>query len=186
MLSWIDKHIHKLTWAYIYALMLVTLQSCSIIWFKTKINLVDHNGQEVESLLLPHVLEYEKVCNRKVSLKIYFEKMEGPVVGVCRSFIGPDSWKEIAISIDFFKQARIEQMEALVFHELGHCDLGRSHVQSYTGESYFDRPVSLMYYQVLDAWTYTVHKAEYIKELCYEPEEIPIYPLRTFMRTFKF
>lgn len=168
------------TWL-LYCLMLIVLQSCSMLFKKLNINRVEHNKKEVESLLLPYVLEYEKVCNTTVSIDIYFEKLKGNTVGVCRGFLMPRSMREISIDWEFFAFASEYDREALVFHELGHCDLDRFHESEILNDEsiMLERPASLMHPYMFSDWTYRAYRTEYIKELCHQPEKLYT-PFRDF------
>lgn len=166
--------------------MLVCVQSCSILTKKVYLELVDHNGRQVEKQLLPHVLEYEKVCNRTVVINIYFEKLPKNAVGICRGFLAPRAWREISIDIDWYKTASWADVESVVFHELGHCDLDRFHNNTVLNEEsvLLERPESIMHKYTFSDWTYKWYRKEYIKELCHEPKQVFPFPLRTFERPF--
>jgi hypothetical protein len=51
-------------------------------------------------------------------------------VGLCEGFNGHAS-KFISIHYAYFQNASVEQKYALVIHELGHCTLGKDHVEGY-------------------------------------------------------
>jgi hypothetical protein len=165
--------------------MLLGLHSCSHLFKKINLKLVKHNGHDVEELLLPHVLEYERVCNRTVAIDIYFEKFNNNTVGVCRGFLMPRNWREISIDLEYYSQSSYADIEALVFHELGHCDLNRLHDNEILNEEsiMLSRPKSLMHRYTFSDWTYKWNRDEYIKELCH-PDSLHQVHEKTFLIPF--
>lgn len=80
------------------------------------------------------------------------------------SFVGFCEYDTQTVDIDAVAWKRMSDVirEQLIFHELGHCLLGRQHV----GYIYEDgRPKSIMYPMVFSEYTYTHWRAEYLNEL---------------------
>ena len=55
--------------------------------------------------------------------------------------------------------------EAILFHELGHCILGRKHLEGTVVEDEYRIPTSLMTHKSVHGWTYHVRREYYVKEL---------------------
>jgi len=80
--------------------------------------------------LAGYVDEFSKACERKVSTPIFFGKAPKGVVAFC-------AWEEETenkwITVD--KRAWAELSDAqkrwTIFHELGHCELGLDHVETF-------------------------------------------------------
>jgi hypothetical protein len=83
--------------------------------------------------------------------------------GVC--LVYPDDTKEIMIREDWWKSAHPIQKEVLVFHELGHCRLGRTHDEDVLSVNNATVKVSIMNSVIPDIQTYNQNKDGYITEL---------------------
>ncbi len=68
-------------------------------------------------------------------------------VAVCISGIG---WQYIRVELDYWRTATRWEREALVLHELGHCILGRDHLELLDPKT--GMPISLMYPEVVGSW----------------------------------
>lgn len=55
--------------------------------------------------------------------------------------------------------------EVLLYHELGHCILGRGHRDDQVEDGYHNRPVSIMNTYLLASSYYLPNRADYIREL---------------------
>lgn len=74
------------------------------------------------------------------SINVVFDDLDADALGRCtKTPLGP---KTIRIDRRFWKTAYNNQRLAVVFHELGHCALGREHVDAVDDQH---RPVSLMF-----------------------------------------
>ncbi len=74
------------------------------------------------------------------SINVVFDDFDTDTLGRCtKTPLGP---KTITIDRRFWKTAYKNQRLAVVFHELGHCALGREHVDAVDDQH---RPVSLMF-----------------------------------------
>lgn len=83
--------------------------------------------------------------------------------GVC--LVYPDQTKEIIIREDWWRSAHPIQKEVLVFHELGHCRLGRTHDEEVLAVDNRTVKVSIMNSVIPDVSTYNQNKDGYITEL---------------------
>jgi len=103
---------------------------------------------EVARPLTEYVWAFERewgqqVVGIDVQLVPDVTKLDGATpltVGLCSQYMG-DFW-QVSLDARWWEQASEACREALMFHELGHCALGRGHVK----ETYPDgRPVSVMF-----------------------------------------
>ena len=134
------------------------------------VDAVYHRGHVMPRSVHKHVLEFERVCNKKVELPIVFlDKLPFNFIGVCMGFALPGP-KMIIIERDWWDKYKNLEIyrEELIFHELGHCVLDRWHTEDKIYiDSYGGRPASVMYPKFFGYdGTYEVHRKEYIKELC--------------------
>lgn len=83
--------------------------------------------------------------------------------GVC--FVYADDTKEIIVRKSWWDNAHPIQKEVLVFHELGHCRLGRTHEEDTVETGDQSVKTSVMHPIIPDTATYTEHQDGYIKEL---------------------
>ena len=60
-----------------------------------------------------------------------FSEIEGDAVGQCLTF--DQGSREIVIDTEFWQSSNTISREFLVFHELGHCVLGRAHLDASAG-----------------------------------------------------
>lgn len=83
--------------------------------------------------------------------------------GVC--LVYPDETKEVIIREEWWRSAHPIQKEVLVFHELGHCRLGRTHDEEVLAVNNKTVKVSIMNSVIPDVQTYTQNQDGYISEL---------------------
>jgi hypothetical protein len=86
-------------------------------------------------------------------------------IGVCYG-----NTKKIGINMIFWdswtKQKKTNAMEELIFHELGHCALFRSHSTELSNTNTSTKvPSTIMYPTFINADTYTLNQTYYINEL---------------------
>ena len=113
----------------------------------------------------PYVKQFEMYYNNTVKTPIVFgDKFEKSVVGVCITY--SKHVKIIKINPRFWNKADDYEREALIFHELGHCELDKDHNDSLyeISEGHFI-PASLMQSNLLDGNTYTTYHSYYMYEL---------------------
>jgi hypothetical protein len=93
-------------------------------------------------------------------------KDEPNIIGTCQ-FVG--EYPLIAIDRDYYNKAEPFEREALVFHELGHCLLGREHCSvKKDGKS-----VSLMEPIILSNELYSVERTAIVDELFHPNKDCP-------------
>jgi len=87
------------------------------------------------------------------NLHIKFNEIEKPVVGRCYPYSGV-----VLIEIDpvFWESAGVINQEILMYHELGHCILNRTHEID---------AVSIMAPRLISSAVYLYYKEEYLEEL---------------------
>lgn len=83
--------------------------------------------------------------------------------GVCFEY--PDGTKEVIIRQSWWNGASDEYRESLVFHELGHCRLGRDHLDDVRAVGNGTHKVSMMNSIIVAPQNYKDHKDGYHKEL---------------------
>ena len=97
--------------------------------------------------------------------------------------------KTIGISKEYWssKYIKLSDQEAVVFHELGHCVLGRPHTQDEVkviDVTFIDYrlPSSVMYPDILGAYVYEINYPAYIRELFrgQKPKELYFYSPSVF------
>jgi hypothetical protein len=103
---------------------------------------------------------FEKEINKEVKIDIEYNKLDYPVVGVCISYT--NGHKEVQIDPDSWFNFDENYKEELIFHELGHCILGREHDTSYIDE--YRVPKSIMYPYIF-GYAYNEYKSYYMDEL---------------------
>jgi hypothetical protein len=113
-------------------------------------------------ILKDYIDRFEKECNCKVDVQIkmgYMEYFPGYVIGECRMY--PMVPRQIVINETTWPHMTDMEKEMLVFHELGHCYLGREHTEELKDDSFL--PKSIMYPSVFSYPHYL--KQYYINEL---------------------
>lgn len=85
-------------------------------------------------------------------LTITFAELDFPVVGVCYTYINSPPKIKVDPS---WKTMNIMKRMTLMYHELGHCLLGRGHTNSF----------SIMQSQILSSYTMLTNEDELFKEL---------------------
>lgn len=132
--------------------------------FKTKEVIVDpviRNGERIERDFIKHVEVFEKAYGDPVGIEMTFWTMPGDTLAVC--FYSPLFFYKPSIQVDpeYWKSASEAEKEMTILHELGHCILGRDHVEGETAGV----PHSLMHPNSFSTFTYRIIRKEYIKEL---------------------
>lgn len=96
-------------------------------------------------------------ADRNISVDIVQED-HGNTIGHCvvkRKF-GFNTTYQIRLYADFWYQASYSQREQLVFHELGHCDMGLPHVEGKR---------AIMNHQAVADWIYVKYRSQLINEM---------------------
>lgn len=71
--------------------------------------------------------------------------------------------QKIVLLRSWWGQISLAEQEVLLYHELGHCMLGRPHRSGPKGPEGF--PASIMYWQLVPGFAYERHRDYYVKEL---------------------
>ena len=115
----------------------------------------------------PYRAEFEYYSKANTDLiPMYFADLKETTVGLCHYFrvgSGPIRWGYIEIDRSFWNRASKYQKINLIFHELGHCVLGRDHAP--WGNSMMACPSSLMYDSILSTECIENNYYNYIEEL---------------------
>lgn len=111
----------------------------------------------VDPQLAVYVQRFEQALGKKTRFSIQFGKLDEGLVGVCIDY-GDNV--EIKISDYHWPDLDEAHREEVMFHELGHCELGRGHVNGIAN----GRPISVMYPMNFGD-EYAEHRDYYIKEL---------------------
>lgn len=93
-------------------------------------------------------------------LIIRFGPMRGGEVGQCWQF--DDSTPTIVVDAEIWQLIGYYEREILVFHELGHCILGREHRNSLDDNG---MPKSIMYKHLFNEYYYETYREKYLNEL---------------------
>jgi hypothetical protein len=117
------------------------------------------NTFQVSPDLLPYVLRFEaEALKRGKTIKIQ-DLIASGVLAYC--VVGTDSPTIKIVDRDWFDHTSDASREHVVFHELGHCILGRDHNDA---QEYFG-PSSLMNTYMFDDETYLMYHDWYLDEL---------------------
>jgi len=144
-------------WLLLFAIWVIVNCSSHIIYATS----IEHNGHYIEKVFLPYVISFEKQCNCKIDVNMEFSIMLR-WAGYCYNFLSPLDNRIVLIDSEYWEaHTDAASREVLIFHELGHCVLGRDHNLLIKGEV----PASIMFPIVFSATTYTIHRDEYIMEL---------------------
>ena len=147
-------------------ILVIALVACAV---ETQTQEIGTFYRKVDYELEPYVAKFETEWGKQISFKVTMEITPHPSVGHCQIFI--DGSKIVRVHPDYFRNSLNDlQKEQLVFHELGHCALGRFHTDSQVQwndlEGYY--PASIMSRKVFNDWSikaYEIHKDYYLKEL---------------------
>jgi hypothetical protein len=122
---------------------------------------------EVAPELQPYVTEFEAISVEAGSavkiqdLVATFGTLDNPRSnGVCELQTGEPP--KITIARNKWDRMSIEKRESLMFHELGHCILGRRHDPATTQDGI---PASIMNPYSLDSYIYSENRTYYLAEL---------------------
>lgn len=119
----------------------------------------------IDDAFKQYVARFEDAYGQKVSMLIQFEKQEAPRLGVCYSW--DDGHREIKIDREGWDDMSDLGKEQLMFHELGHCQLNRPHIEDNIKLGrWLNAPKSIMHPYVFGEWSvYEENHDYYVKEL---------------------
>lgn len=115
----------KIKYISLVYLFLMVLSSC---------NKETHRSSQIEAELIEHFNEFSIQANNYgiyvdfdvLNINAYIENIQSiGTVGQCKIY--SDDSKEVILDVNYWQNSDFYSKEALVFHELGHCVLGRSH-----------------------------------------------------------
>lgn len=119
--------------------------------------------QKIDPAFNKYVNSFESTYNTKVKVDIGFAIQPEPRVGVCYTQNGVG--KLINIDPVYWNQLDEDGRELLMYHEFGHCVLGRSHRSDYIDMSGDYLPASIMNPYMFSSQMYSKHKTYYEEEL---------------------
>lgn len=116
----------------------------------------------VDAQLESYVKSFETILGKQISFPVTISNaVPNQYVGWC--VVNGDGTRYVQISSYWFPTLSEGGKEQTVFHELGHCELNRQHVNTLDSNNY---PVSIMYYMEFgDNSYYTAHRDTYVSEL---------------------
>ena len=97
---------------------------------------------------LPYVQSFEDLWGHKVKFSVIYGDVPDEYIGVCKTW--SDGHKEVHIDKEWWESEYTNDTERLVliYHELGHCALGRGHLDGFTG----GKPTSIMNSYNIGGW----------------------------------
>jgi len=111
----------------------------------------------IDPELVVYVRRFEAALGKKTHFPIRFGTIDIGLAGQCTEYL---DGVEIEISKSWWEGQNESAREEVVFHELGHCELGRGHDERVIN----GRPASVMYPTVFSTF-YAKYRDEYVKEL---------------------
>lgn len=134
---------------------------------------------QVDPILEPYITLFEqKAFERQLNIhvndiKVYFvedlgEDEDSVTLALCKTYETSSGQTaetpEIEVDRQEFERLTTYGKEAVMFHELGHCVLGRNHNDDIV-PSEENRPVSIMSTYLVGAYYYNKYYSSYINEL---------------------
>lgn len=139
----------------ILLVLLLTL-SCG----KEKIQEISDHEAINNPIFDEYVIKFEHdIETTKGDIPIYFHPLKSNTAGLCVTY--SNNKKEVQIDLDFWNKSNEITKEILIFHELGHCVLNRSHQYGSIDEC----PRSIMNPQLLTDLCYIENREYYINQL---------------------
>lgn len=119
------------------------------------------NNREVKII----VEEFERHWGRKVTVPIIFSpvRLSETTTGVCFGFQSPKFTRIIVLDEQYWETISYWYKEAIIFHELGHCELDLEHDEEKVSTWYDDRPRSIMH--PFNHSYYRYFRDEYIEQM---------------------
>jgi len=120
--------------------------------------------QVIDSEFQEYVSNFEDTFGIVARSNIVFGTLKDKRIGQCDWVTKPNDFLNV-ITIDkaFWDSANYWQREQVIFHELGHCELGIFEHDDTRDENY--RHKSLMATRAIDWWVYEYFREEYIQDL---------------------
>lgn len=123
---------------------------------------------EVPSSVQPHINKFQEEGKKQhldiriTNLIVQFESLERPTIGECYDENWSNGSPKLVLDPDYWKTAFPLERETLIFHELGHCYLGRDHDDTILSTGIHK---SLMSSTLIPTKEYKSNKDYYSKEL---------------------
>ena len=148
-------------------LLILFLYSCGQIGkFKDNIkNPKNKNPRKYNTtnpIFEPYIAKFELYYGKSITdIPINFSKLENRIAGICYNW--NFGYREIEIDKDQWEDELTEDRKlALIFHELGHCELGLDHNDSLRKDKC---PHSLMHSVLVRENCLKKYKEEYLEEI---------------------
>lgn len=152
---------------FILSLLLGMFQSCGPILDDNQPTCCRTPTAPSDSAFTNYIGEFEYYHGKKTSqIPVYFGDLKEGIAGVCHYFrigSGPIRWGYVEIDREYWGVISEFQKINLIFHELGHCVLGRDHVPF--GNSVMMCPTSMMYDTVLSTQCMENNYQQYLQEM---------------------
>lgn len=119
----------------------------------------EYNTRTVDWELEPFVQSFEEAYKNKIDFKVSKGTTERPVIGYCRNY-GENKGRLVVIDEQFMNEGSYAQIEVLVWHELGHCALGKGHddtVKYLNGYGYVP-------FTVMQSFVFSAYQAKIFEE----------------------
>jgi hypothetical protein len=161
------KKINLAILLFLVSVLLGMFQSCGPLMPDNKPTCCMRPTAPSDPTFKPYVDEFLYYQQKKsTSIPVYFADLEPGIAGVCHYFrvgSGPIRWGYIEIDKEYWGYISEFQKINLIFHELGHCVLGRDHVP--WGNSVMMCPQSMMYDTVLSTQCMEDNYQAYLEEM---------------------
>ena len=147
-------------------LFVINTGSCAT----TEVEITAHRGRSVEKSFVHHIQKFEKDCNVKVEVHMRFTDIKKELIYMFSSNTVAYCLMEpigiVHIDKDWWmRNANENRREELIYHELGHCTLGR--ILHNNKKDKEGRDISIMSENLFSNHNqYRNNKKKYIKELC--------------------
>ena len=133
----------------------------------------------IDPTFTPYIDMYKTLKGKRIrSFSMGFKQLPSPTVGQCTTW--SSGYRQIAIDPTYWSSIERDERSkiGLIFHELGHCDLNRDHLnieEFYDGVHLHEHvPISLMYKYNFFSDRYEELEDYYYEELFSEDIDLPI------------
>ena len=105
---------------------------------------------------------YTQTCSSFPTVDVVLGDLPGSIIGLCDP---RGKVHVVTVSREFWKKATNLQKEELMYHELGHCVLGKPHKEGYVLDGGYLMPASIMKCCGLLGKDYAKYRDYYLWEL---------------------
>lgn len=109
-----------------------------------------------------YVTAFEQEIGDKVEINISYSPQEYPTIAICYYYYNSPERNYIEVDQDSWNNSIESAREEIIFHELGHCILGRDHDNNMIKE--YSVPKSIMYPYVF-GFAFHEYRQYYTSEL---------------------